>query len=39
MYTANTVVFTIGALLFMLSISPKLTMCAFAPLPIISIVI
>ncbi len=39
MYTANTVVFTIGALVFMLSISPKLTMWAFLPLPVISIVI
>ena len=39
MYTANTVVFTIGALAFMLSISPKLTMWAFLPLPVISIVI
>src|SRR3954466_4317266 len=38
-YTANTIVFTIGALVFMLSISPKLTMWAFLPLPIISIVI
>jgi ATP-binding cassette subfamily B protein len=39
MYTANTVVFTIGALAFMLSISPKLTMWAFLPLPVISVVI
>ena len=39
MYTANTVVFTIGALAFMLSISPKLTLWAFLPLPVISIVI
>lgn len=39
MYTANTVVFTAGALIFMLSISPKLTVWAFLPLPIISIVI
>ncbi len=39
MYTANTVVFTAGALIFMLSISPKLTMFAFAPLPIVSIVV
>jgi ATP-binding cassette subfamily B protein len=39
MYTANTVVFTAGALIFMLSISPKLTAWAFLPLPIISIVI
>ncbi len=39
MYTANTVVFTAGALVFMLSISPRLTMFAFAPLPIFSIVV
>src|SRR5271157_385791 len=39
MYTANTIVFTAGALAFMLWISPKLTLFAFAPLPIISIVI
>src|SRR5450755_1864552 len=39
MYTANTVVFTIGALVFMFSISPKLTIFAFAPLPIVSIVV
>jgi ATP-binding cassette subfamily B protein len=39
MYTANTVVFTAGALVFMLSISPRLTIFAFAPLPVISIVV
>ena len=39
MYTANTVVFTLGALIFMFSISPKLTIFAFAPLPIVSIVV
>ncbi len=39
MYTANTVVFTAGALAFMLSISPRLTIFAFAPLPIVSIVV
>jgi len=39
MYTANTFVFTAGALVFMLSISPKLTAWAFLPLPVISIVI
>src|SRR5664279_5814617 len=39
MYTANTVVFTIGALVFMFSISPRLTIFAFAPLPIVSIVV
>ena len=39
MYSANTVVFTAGALAFMLSISPKLTLYAFLPLPIVSITI
>ena len=39
MYTANTVVFTLGALFFMMRISPKLTLWAFLPLPIASIVI
>ena len=39
MYSANTVVFTIGALVFMLHISPKLTLWAFLPLPIASIVV
>ena len=39
MYTANTVVFTMGALIFMLSISWKLTIWAFLPLPVISVVI
>lgn len=39
MYSANTIVFTAGALAFMLSISPKLTMYAFLPLPAVSIVI
>src|SRR5713226_972930 len=39
MYSANTIVFTAGALVFMLSISPKLTFYAFLPLPIVSIVI
>jgi len=39
MYTANTIVFTAGALVFMLSISPWLTLFAFAPLPIFSIVV
>ncbi len=39
MYTANTVVFTAGALVFMLSISPRLTLFAFLPLPIVSIVV
>ena len=39
MYSANTLVFTAGALGFMLAISPKLTIFAFLPLPIASIVI
>ncbi len=39
MYSANTIVFTIGALVFMTSISPKLTLYAFAPLPIVSVVV
>jgi ATP-binding cassette subfamily B protein len=39
MYSANTIVFTAGALAFMLAISPKLTLYAFLPLPIVSIVI
>ncbi len=39
MYTANTLVFTAGALAFMFSISPKLTLWAFLPLPVVSIAI
>src|SRR5439155_2521806 len=39
MYSANTIVFTAGALAFMLSISPKLTVYAFLPLPVVSIVV
>jgi ATP-binding cassette, subfamily B, multidrug efflux pump len=39
MYTANTLVFTAAALAFMLSISPRLTLYAFAPLPLASITI
>src|SRR6266849_4258468 len=39
MYSANTIIFTAGALVFMLSISPRLTFYAFLPLPIVSIVI
>src|SRR6202047_800036 len=39
MYSANTIVFTAAALAFMLAISPKLTLYAFLPLPIASIVI
>src|SRR5438876_5915995 len=39
MYSANTIVFTAGALAFMLSISPKLTVYAFLPLPVVSVVV
>src|SRR6478752_9731301 len=39
MYSANTIVYTAGALVFMLSISPKLTMYAFLPLPVVSITV
>jgi ATP-binding cassette subfamily B protein len=39
MYSANTLVFTAAALWFMVRNSPKLTLYAFLPLPIISITI
>src|SRR6266536_3295623 len=39
MYSANTLVFTAGALGFMMHISHRLTLYAFLPLPIVSIVI
>src|SRR5690349_10540107 len=39
MYSLNTVVFTAGALFFMLRISPKLTLFAFLPMPLVSIVV
>jgi len=39
MYSANTIVFTAGALIFMFAISPRLTLYAFLPLPVVSIVI
>ena len=39
MYSANTIVFTVAALAFMLHISPRLTVYAFLPLPIASIAI
>jgi ATP-binding cassette subfamily B multidrug efflux pump len=39
MYSANTFVFTAGALSFMVLISPKLTFYAFLPLPVVSVVI
>ncbi len=39
MYTANTLVFTAVALVFMWHISPRLTLYAFAPLPLASIAV
>jgi len=39
MYSANTLVFTAGALSFMLAISPRLTLIAFLPLPVASVII
>lgn len=39
MYSANTIVFTVGALIFMFDINPRLTLYAFLPLPLVSIVI
>ena len=39
MYSANTLVYTAGALAFMISISPKLTLYTFLPLPAVSIII
>ncbi len=39
MYSANTLVFTTGALIFMTRISPKLTLWAFLPLPVASIIV
>jgi ATP-binding cassette subfamily B protein len=39
MYSANTLVFTLAALYFMVHISPWLTLYAFAPFPIVSIVV
>src|SRR5579864_9085909 len=39
MYSANTIVFTAAALVFMWRISPRLTIYTFLPLPIASIVI
>ena len=39
MYSANTIVFTAGALFFMWHIDHRLTMYAFLPLPIVSITI
>ena len=39
MYSANTIVYTAGALAFMISISPRLTFYTFLPLPAVSITI
>src|SRR6185437_9391788 len=39
MYSANTILFTIGALIFMIHISPWLTLLAFVPLPAASILV
>jgi ATP-binding cassette subfamily B multidrug efflux pump len=39
MYSANTIVYTAGALAFMVAISPKLTFYTFLPLPVVSVVI
>src|ERR1051326_1730855 len=39
MYSANTVVFTAFALFFMARISPRLTLWAFVPLPLVSVII
>jgi ATP-binding cassette subfamily B protein len=39
MYSANTLMYTAGALAFMVSISPALTLYTFLPLPAVSIVI
>jgi ATP-binding cassette subfamily B multidrug efflux pump len=39
MYTANTIVFTALALAFMMHISVRLTIFAFLPLPVVSVVI
>jgi ATP-binding cassette subfamily B multidrug efflux pump len=39
MYSANTVFFTVGALFFLLRISPYLTLVAWAPMPLASILV
>jgi ATP-binding cassette, subfamily B, multidrug efflux pump len=39
MYSANTIVFTAAALVFMWRISPRLTTWAFLPLPLVSIIV
>ena len=39
MYSANTVFFTVGAIFFLLRISPWLTLVAWAPMPLASILV
>ncbi len=39
MYSANTILFTLGALYFLLRISPVLTLVALAPLPLASVLV
>jgi ATP-binding cassette, subfamily B, multidrug efflux pump len=39
MYSANTLVYTAGALAFMIAISPSVTLYAFLPLPVASVVV
>jgi ATP-binding cassette subfamily B protein len=39
MYSANTIFFTVGALFFLLRISPYLTLVALAPMPIASVLV
>ena len=39
MYSANTIVYTAGALAFMVAINPRLTLLTFLPLPAVSIII
>ncbi len=39
MYSANTVLFSVGALYFLLRISPRLTLVALVPLPLASILV
>ncbi len=39
MYSANTILFSVGALYFLLRISPWLTLVALAPMPIVSILV
>jgi ATP-binding cassette subfamily B protein len=39
MYSANTIFFTVGALFFLLRISPWLTLIAWAPMPLASVLV